>query len=211
MLLIAFHIAVIAGIILLTQYLWARKQLRGEAARKFAHMAIGSFVATWTLYASYDVIQATLLLTLFGVLFVRVTNVAPSLSDVKRSTVGDVLAPVVILLVALLEPTRTVFSVVVLHIALADGLAALIGSRFGHKRSYNIARQKKSLLGTLTFFVVSVCIMAIAVLFQPAVDASLLIMYLLVVPFVTTIFENISPYGLDNVTVPLAVFVLLSV
>lgn len=206
MLLASLNIVVIGLIILLTEQLWRRRRLHGEAARKFAHIIIGSFVAAWPLYASYEVIQITLGLTLLGVLGVRILNIAPSLFDVDRSSFGVWLAPLVMLLVALLEPSLTVFSVVVLHVALADGLAAVVGSRFGRRR---LAWQNKTALGTLTFFAVSIVIMVVALLFQPVIDVELVMLYLVIVPLTTSFLEYISPYGLDNLTVPLAVFLLL--
>ena len=206
MLLASLNIVVIGLIILLTEQLWRRRRLHGEAARKFVHIIIGSFVAAWPLYVSYEVIQITLGLTLLGVLGVRLLNITPSLFDVDRSSFGVWLAPLVMLLVALLEPSRTVFSVVVLHVALADGFAAVVGSRFGRRR---FAWQKKTALGTLTFFAVSILIMVIALLFQPVIDVELVMLYLVIVPLTTSFLEYISPYGLDNLTVPLAVFLLL--
>lgn len=206
MLFISLHLAIIGLVILLTEQLWRQRRLRGEAARKFAHIIIGSFVAAWPLYVSYGEIQLTLALALFGVSGVRLLNIAPSLFDVDRSSFGVWLAPLVMLLVALLEPSRTVFSVVVLHVALADGLAAVVGSQFGKRRS---AWQKKTVLGALTFFAVSITIMAVALLFQPMVDVVLVFSFLVVVPLITTFLEYISPYGLDNLTVPVAVLLLL--
>lgn len=206
MLFVLLHLAIVGSVVLLTEQLWRRGRLNGEAARKFAHIIIGSFVAAWPLYIDYQTIQVTLALALVGVLVVRLLNIAPSLFDVDRSSFGIWLAPLVMLLVALFEPSRTVFSLVVLHVALADGLAAVVGSRFGRRRS---AWQKKTVLGSLTFFAVSITIMAVALLFQPMVDEALVFNFLVVVPLITTFLEYISPYGLDNLTVPVAVFLLL--
>jgi dolichol kinase len=43
--------------------------------------------------------------------------------------------------------------------SLADGLAAVIGTRYGNRQKYLVLGYTKSVLGTLTFFVVSLGIL----------------------------------------------------
>lgn len=209
MLLFIASLAIIGLILIVNQYLWQRDVVRGEAARKLAHMLIGGFIATWPIYLSYAEIQLALLVGLVGAVIVRHFVLFPSIFDVKRRSIGDIAAPLIILLVAFIEPTKTIFAVTVLHVAFADGIAALVGSRFGHKTAYNILKQKKSLTGTAAFFSASIFIMTIAAIFRPNIDPMTIALYIVVIPVVATMLENISPRGLDNVTVPLAVVGLL--
>lgn len=209
MLLLAGSLTVVGLILVLNQLLWQRDVVRGEAARKLAHISIGSFIAVWPVYLSYAEIQLALLIGLIGAGIVRHFVVFPSIFDVKRRSIGDIAAPLVILLIAFIEPTKTIFAVTVLHVAFADGMAALVGSRFGHKTAYNIVKQKKSLAGTATFFVASMLIMTAAAIFQSTMDAITIGVYIVVIPVVATILENVSPKGFDNITVPLAVIGIL--
>lgn len=202
-------LAIVGLILIINQYLWQRDVVRGEAARKLAHILIGSFIATWPLYLSYAEIQLALLVGLVGAVIVRQFVLFPSIFDVRRRSIGDIAAPLIILLVAFIEPTKTIFAVTVLHIAFADGMAALVGSRFGHKTAYNIMKQKKSLAGTAVFFTASIAIMTVAAIFRPSIDPMTTALYIVAIPVVATALENISPKGLDNITVPIAVIGLL--
>ncbi len=83
----------------------------------------------------------------------------------------------------------------VLMMGFGDGLAALIGSRFG-RHGYSFIGGKKSLEGTLTMFAVSLTIL-LAVYPEGPWYVSLL------VAIFATLLENITPLGFDNISVPL--------
>lgn len=83
----------------------------------------------------------------------------------------------------------------VLMMGFGDGLAALIGSRFG-RHGYSFIGGKKSLEGTLTMFAVSLTIL-LAVYPEGPWYVSLL------VAIFVTLLENITPLGFDNISVPL--------
>lgn len=83
----------------------------------------------------------------------------------------------------------------VLMMGFGDGLAALIGSRFG-RHGYSFIGGKKSLEGTLTMVAVSLTIL-LAVYPEGPWYVSLL------VAIFATLLENITPLGFDNISVPL--------
>ena len=82
----------------------------------------------------------------------------------------------------------------VLMMGFGDGLAALIGSRFG-RHGYSFIGGKKSLEGTLTMVAVSLTIL-LAVYPEGPWYVSLL------VAIFATLLENITPLGFDNISVP---------
>lgn len=196
-------------LLLVNQYAWTHKLVRGEASRKLAHIGIGSFIATWPIFMTWGEIRIALAVGLIGALVVRQVRIFPSLFDIERRSIGDVVAPLIIIVAAIIEPTKTIFAVTVLHIAFADGMAAVIGSRFGQRTAYNIAKQRKTILGTATFYVASLLIMTAAAIFKPSLDFSTMLVYIGAIPLVATLTENISPRGLDNVTVPAVVIAML--
>jgi dolichol kinase len=52
-----------------------------------------------------------------------------------------------------------------LHVALADGFAAIIGTKYGRAWAYKVFGQTKTIIGSMTFWVVSLCILGIGLLF----------------------------------------------
>jgi dolichol kinase len=99
-----------------------------------------------------------------------------------------------------------VYAVALLHMSLADGLAAVVGDRYGHGSTYHIFGTKKSRLGTLTFLCVS---LAILVAFSVQQGVSLGI-WLPLIAAGATILENFAIRGLDNLLIPVFVALLLS-
>ncbi|MCC7557082.1 MAG: SEC59/DGK1/VTE5 family protein [Methanobacteriaceae archaeon] len=77
-----------------------------------------------------------------------------------------------------------------------DGVASLIGERYG-KRKYNIFGDEKSFEGSLTMFLVLLITLGIVLTYYTIPINPFVLM---VVALVATIFEGITPKGLDNLT-----------
>lgn len=84
--------------------------------------------------------------------------------------------------------------------ALGDGLAAVIGKNIKSKE-YKIGNTTKTLLGSLTMFLISFIIFAIFLCYY---NVNLWIVKSIVTAIAITILEAISIKGTDNITVPLA-------
>ncbi len=80
-----------------------------------------------------------------------------------------------------------------------DGFAAFIGRKWG-KHPFQIFQAKKSLEGSVTMFVVS---FAVLYAYLTYASGSVSIMLCLTIALVATLVEAISPWGLDNILVPL--------
>jgi len=78
-----------------------------------------------------------------------------------------------------------------------DGMAALIGEKFG-KHKYNIFGDKKSFEGSITMFLVLIVTLGIVLAYYNIFTANFIIIP--VVALIATIFEGITPKGLDNIT-----------
>jgi dolichol kinase len=85
-----------------------------------------------------------------------------------------------------------------------------VGVRFGKSTSYKILGQKKSLVGTGTFFVTYCLLVLLAFIFVPDYVTKATMLPLLLLPFLTTAAENIGVYGTDNLLIPLIVIIMLS-
>jgi phytol kinase len=86
--------------------------------------------------------------------------------------------------------------------SLADGLAAVIGIRFGRKTLYKLFGAQKSIVGTITFFLVSTVIL---VIYSHVAPGASIAAWIIPISLAATIIENIAPKGLDNLLVPLLV------
>lgn len=206
---LAVVIAVLSVLLVLTQLLWQAKIVRGENARKTFHILSGVFVAFLPWYLSWGELQILGLFLTVGVLVIRVFKLFPSLYQIKRRSWGEMFIALSVLGYALSHSSKVIFCIGALHIALADGLAAVVGVRFGKTSEYKIMGYTKSIAGTATFLVTSLLIMLGLFIFKDG-SVHVPIAALLVIPVFTTIVENVGVYGIDNALVAIAIVAMCS-
>lgn len=204
-------LAVVFLLLVLAEFLRRKKKIRGEVARKFVHMTVGSFVAFWPFFLSWNEIRIMCVAFIIVVLVDRRLHIFKSVHGVKRRTVGDILFPVGIAIATFVSSSPWIFTVAVLHLSLGDAMAAVVGNKYGTRYVYTIFHQRKSTVGSVAFWLVSLTITSAMLLFMPVdlqhVDFSVLIL----VPVMATLLEGLSIFGMDNVTVPVFVAVALSI
>lgn len=201
----------IATLILFSEILWQFRLIKPEIARKIIHISVGCVIAIWPHFISYDAIKFISLLFLVGIFLSRELNLFSSIHSVKRSTIGELIYPVSIGLCAVIEPAPWVFTAAILHLALADGAAAIIGTKTNGWTQYKILGHKKSLIGTGVFFLISLLIISVSyTVFRTDHFISVSPVAILAVALIATFIENISWYGLDNLSVPIIIVVTLS-
>ncbi len=200
----------VVGIILVTsEFFWRSNRGKGEITRKFVHIIVGSFIASWAFFMTTIQIQVLSIVLLLGVLASKKLSLFLSVHSVSRRTWGEVFFAASIGIVATVTKSAWIFAAAMLHLSLADGLAAVIGTKFGDNTGYKVFGQYKTLLGTATFFVVSVIITAWVVLGSSAGIATETWPIIIWLPLVATITENVAVNGFDNVAVPVIVVVML--
>ncbi len=206
---IAFAISVVFGLLIFSEWLWRHKKLRGEEARKFVHLTVGTFVAFWPYFMSFRAIQIISLGFLAVVLISQRYNVFKSIHGVGRTTWGEALFAIGVGLAATLTTSKGIFTAAILHLSIADGLAAIVGGHFGKDNTYHIGKQSKSMAGTLAFWVASLAIVSLTVTLDPTLTSAA-IPLLIWLPLAATLTENIGIWGIDNVLVPLLIIAALS-
>jgi dolichol kinase len=206
-------IACLAGIfaiLVISEILYKQKILEGEYLRKFIHISSGIFITFWPWLISWRQIQAISLGMLFVVIFDYRSKASHLSGDIKRLTYGVIFFPLGVLACALLTDNKIFFALAVLHLALADGLAAVIGTAYGKKFEYRAWHQLKTLAGTMTFWIVSVCILGTGLLFlHDSLSFSHYVFLLMALPPALAILENLAVFGTDNIVVPVAVVLAL--
>ena len=195
-----FVCLIVLTILIAAEFGRHKKWFSNELGRKSVHITVGTFVAFWPLFLSwnYIVILSAAFIVIIGISrYVGIFNVIHS---VQRPTWGEVYFAFTVGLLAFVTQNGWVYMAALLHMALADGLAAVVGVEFGKRTSYKIFGHTKSLLGSFTFFAVSVAIISG---YSIANDVTLMPVVFAGIAIVATLLENISPKGIDNLTVPL--------
>ena len=191
---------ILAVILFVSELLWKTKGLEGELARKFVHIISGVVIAFMPFFINYTWVAALGAAFMLANVVNRRVPIFHAIHSVKRKSWGDLLFGLMVIALALLKPSKWLFAGAVLQVAVADGFAALVGTKLKSKK-YLVLGHKKTVAGTLTFVVFSVIITAF-VIGAGGFNAGNLAV--LVFATVLAVVENISAYGLDNLTLPLS-------
>ena len=175
-----------------------------ELSRKIVHIGTGPVLPlAWVLHVPASIaVPCAVVVTLIAFINHR-WNLLPAVEDVGRNSYGTVAYGFAICLLLILFWTDNPAAACagVLGMAFGDGLAGLIG---GAVRSPNwtILDQRKSIVGTTTMAITSVVVLLALVL---VTQNHLTPLRLLVVCTLAVGLEQLSIWGIDNLTVPLGV------
>lgn len=193
-------------LILLGSELWWRRHItHSEFSRKFVHITVGSFVAFWPFFLSWNQIRLLGLSFLVVVGVSKYLHVFRAIHSVQRPTLGELYFALAVGLVTLVTHNKWIYMAALLQMSLADGFAAVMGVRFG-KQSYLVFSHRKSLVGSLTFFAVS---LSIIVSYAQLAAVHLDPVFIIGAAALAAVIENIGVAGLDNLLVPIVIALLL--
>ena len=173
-----------------------------EVLRKIIHIGIGPLIPI----AQYLKIDQNSALIFTGIIsFLIVLNyiyrLFPIIEDVERKSFGTLFYCLSLFILIFLFWDKDPYSLIsgFFIMSFGDGLAGLIGKNFNSK-SWLILKQKKSLIGTLTMFCVSLIIVcSVGYIQQYNFNINFF-----KIAFIATALEQFSVVGIDNFIVPIA-------
>jgi len=176
---------------------WPQQQ---ELSRKVVHIGAGfALPIAWATEIPVSLALAAAALASSLALINHRWRLLASIEDVGRFSYGTVAygASITILLAFFWPQRADLVCAAVLTMALADGLAGLLGANFSSHR-WQIFGQTKSIIGTATMALVTLLVLALLLPNLP---------WHVVIAIATsaTLLEQFSWAGLDNLTVPLLV------
>jgi phytol kinase len=176
-----------------------------ESTRKIVHIGSGNVIllAWWLDISTWVIIAAAAIASLIAIISYFVP-ILPSINSVGRKSLGTLFYALSIgILAACFWENYPEFAVIgILVMAWGDGMAAIIGQRFG-KHTYTLLGIKKSWEGSLAMALATYLVTCLILL---AVQGNSWQTWLisLAVAIVATSLEAFSKFGIDNLTVPLA-------
>jgi phytol kinase len=177
-----------------------------EVVRKVVHIGVGNVIllAWWMQTPVWLGVGASVIFSTIAFLSYRFP-ILPSINGIGRRSLGTFFyAASIGLLVGYFwtveKPHYAVLGVLVM--TWGDGLAALVGQRFGH-HPYTLWGMKKSWEGSLTMAVVSFVVSGLVLLSVNGAHWQTWVVAAMVAAIATGL-EAFSKFGIDNLTVPLA-------
>ena len=199
-------LSIVFMLLVINEIWWRRKKKHSELSRKLIHILVGSFVAFWPYIMSVNSIRIISVLFTIVVFSSIKFNIFKSIHSVKRDSLGEIYFAISVGLITFINPSHLVYTISLLTMSLADGLAALVGTYYGMNRKYKVYGRSKTVLGSLTFFIVALVLILIYI----DKTGHVFSLGYLAVASGLTLIENISPKGMDNLLVPLVAALFLA-
>ena len=176
-----------------------------ELTRKIVHIGSGNVILlAWWFNISCQVIVSAAIIAAAIAITSYIIPILPSIESVGRKSFGTLFYAISIgILSACFWQTSPQYTVIgILIMAWGDGMAAIIGQRFG-KHTYKIGNITKSWEGSLAMATASFTV-AELVLLSVEGNSWQILLISIVVALLATILEAFSKLGIDNLSVPLS-------
>lgn len=184
-------------------------KLSKEIERKIGHVGFGTIAisAPFVFSEKWQFIIVIVYLLFWFYLIRKLSIFRGGLYDVvhlsSRPTIGDVLFPLsVVVLWLLISPNDVSYYIVaILVMSLSDSAASLIGKLYPFG-VYKVAKSTKSMSGSFAFLLITIIIFTFFKNDLPLTGTQFVLLAL-----ATTVAEALSGYGLDNVTIPIVLYI----
>jgi phytol kinase len=173
-----------------------------EGARKFIHIGVSNwwFILMFFFDSLIFAVIPPIIFIILNYISYKNNLIKPMERDGK-GTLGTVYFPIALLILVIASFTVTnlyIGGLGILVLGYGDGLAAVLGIKYGKKKIYG----NKTLVGTIAMFVTTLMITGLLMIYLTSIANALWIS--LVIAFVISGVELVTPKSLDNLTVPLA-------
>lgn len=205
-----FVFAMIGGSTLLQK----NRLLNEEGARKFIHIGVSNWYLIAMLF--FDSVWFAIIPPVSFIILNYISykqNLFTAMERNGNGNLGTVYFPISLLIVTYVSFNNTLGfqnpsdmqyfgALAILILGYGDGFAAVFGKTLGKKKVY----QDKSWIGSIAMFGFSFVVALTLLSIFSGVSSVFFIA--LIIAFFATIIELFSPKGLDNLSVPLGVFIL---
>ncbi len=187
-----------------------RRGYSTDFTRKFIHITVGMWsVGTVLLFDRwYMAIIPPASFILINYLSYR-QETFKAMETGEKGNLGTVYFPFSFVLIVFLfwqQPHLVVASL--MPMTWGDAMAAVLGARYGQFR-YTLWGSTRSLEGSISMFLFAFTATFLVLWLFPPLGLGISLLYALIVSVVTTLVEAVTPWHLDNLTVPLVSAVIL--
>lgn len=199
------------SIFLITEFLHRKKLAHSEINRKIIHI-FGGFIASILplILPRWIVIFLMLVATLI-ILIEKKINFLPALHSVIRRTSGEVLFPLGIALIILIEPQAWKITYGILIMGVSDAMASIIGIKWGKKKYSTFGKHTKTYIGSFTFFICTFAIGVTGLIIGEDFIISQTLLPATLSAIILTLVEAGSSNGLDNLLLPISATLIMRI
>jgi len=202
----------------LAEILYHKVKVNVELTRKLVHFGTGILTLLFPILLNSHWYVLFLCASFAVILLLSLKyNLLQSINAIERKSWGSLLYPLAVYLTYLFytyspngSQNLAYFYLPILILAICDPIAALVGKSFPYKK-FKIGKDSKTVSGCTGFFV-SCLILSIGVIlyFNPSFNFTVEnIGFILVLAMATMLTEALSGRGIDNLTIPACVMLVI--
>lgn len=202
------------GLFGISELIHRTTSVKVEHTRKLVHFGTGALTLLFPVFleSSWSVLCLCASFAVILLLSLKY-KFLPSINAIDRESHGSILYPVAVYSCFLVYEYRDFdlmfFYAPILVLAIADPLAALFGKRWPKGR-FTLGKDSKTVMGCSAFFGSALLVLiGLSGLFNGGISFEQ-VYQLILVALGATLVEAVSGKGSDNLTIPLAVVLLLS-
>lgn len=195
-----------------SEFLYKRLKIKAAFTRNIVHFGTGMLTLLFPLMLT-NYWSVFFLCASFAIILIisLKLNFLKSINAINRISYGSVLYPIAVygcyLVYYFSGKDLILFYLPILILAISDPIAALTGKRWPMGRFY-IGRNEKTLMGFISFFISSIIVTIIAFSFLSPENLKNISLIILIAA-AGSIVEAISVRGIDNITIPATVILIL--
>jgi phytol kinase len=188
-----------------------------EWVRKLAHISTGALAICFPwIFSSYRPVYLVCGLSVLLLASIRAfrpmhERLSGVLDAVDRNSWGEFYFPVsVAILFGLARGDKLLYVIPLLVLTFADAVGALLGTRYG-RHGYHGMGGAKTLEGSVAFFTVAFLSVHVPLLLLTDMGRPQTLLVAADIALIVTLLEAVAWRGLDNILIPLGVFLLLHI
>ncbi len=184
-----------------------------EASRKFIHIMLGNwwFIAMYFFTNVWFAIFVPITFVIINYVSYK-QDLIKVMERKKQDGLGTVYYAVSLFILAIVsfgiyqKPILGLIPNVIM--AYGDGFAAVVG-KYIKSKTYKVGETKKSIAGSITMFMISLIFITIFLTTRYTFELWQIVLIGIVMSGIVTIIEAISVKGIDNISVPVSMLVML--
>lgn len=197
----------------LSEFLYYKLKVRSGITRKIVHLGTGILTLLFPVMLADHWLVLFLCASFAIILVLSIKfNLLKSINSIERRSFGSILYPVAVYGCYLVYDhygELMFFYLPILTLAVCDPLAAFTGERWPYG-AFNIGKHKKTLTGSLSFFLSSVAVSLLLYSMLSTKDLNEVLGIIFIIAIAASVTEAISIKGFDNITIPACVIVILT-
>ena len=198
-------------VIFLSEFLFKRYNLNSNLIRKLVHILVGG-AASFTPYLfNSNLPQIFIALTFIPLNYLAINNnFLVSIHSIERKSYGTTFFPLSFLILSVFFwEYKPYFLLSFMMLSFSDPLASIVGENFKKPRIFHVLSDRKSIEGSITFFIISIIILFIGSSILLTLSLTSKIFFSVFIAIGATIAEISSSKGSDNISIPIVSILLM--